>query len=62
MMLSESMELFGRIVAEIWRLSTDGTGRDFRDPTRPVTSQFDRPVTGRSTGEIYQFLTGRLTG
>ena len=39
--------------------SRDGTGRDFRDPTRPVACLFDRPVTGRSTGEVYLSLTGR---
>jgi len=35
----------------------DGTGPDFRDPTRPVTCLLSRPVTGRLTGEDCQFLT-----
>jgi len=41
----------------------DGTGQDFRDPTRSVTCQFDRPVDRRDDLLIFDRpLTGRLTG
>jgi len=37
-----------------------GTGRDFLDPTRPVTCLFDRLVDRRKFSIVDRFLTGRL--
>jgi len=38
--------------------ATDGTGRDFYDPILSVTRllDYDWPVTGRLTDEIYNLL------